>query len=1485
MVLVGAEVPIAGTDSIKWIEVSVPTSLNHNGRDISFAPKPKDYAFCNSIGNKSGSIVCRIQKNVPNAIELFELVVDEDKATVGLRINFSSPLSPFAFICASDQISTSAGSDSSFLLYALTVSGVAYLLKISKNLPVYSLNSVLPREEIVELDIHSCGNPVSISSAAAAPGCLVLGRKDGSVGCYQLGRLDPTAAGFVHELRDDSGIGVLWSFVSRSRMVKPVQDLTILEVYGRKLLFVLHSDGIVRIWDLQCFSKIFTHPLSVTPEEATATKLWVGEPKNDSSTVPLAVLWKSSMDVSLAAIDVYRLHYSIGDKIILSVESSGKSMPQEEGECIDVKLTSDTIWILKDNGLVYSYVLHTKTNMDEAGCYVSHEEFVADQLFQSLENSADDIILMTNSVFPSAKDHILPFVSSIFLRRIVHPGVLHHTTLRLTLQDYNKHWSDSEFQSLTVDELKKEIISLVEDETFQKSPMSIFQGWKKFCTCYFRYWCRNNAPCSLILHSSGAIGLIRKNSVSLFRWLETIEILMDGTPEDITGLRLSGLLDDEREILSELLRCIGNISQQLGKTVYALFYESLFCKRIIRSQDIVQQLLKILENGHGQSVGADVAWEKKHTDHKNLRKFSTDMLLLLQDLCKKAASWERVFSVIRKYVEYLVPYRVRQGSTAGTSRGTFRSTLIPAACQTAKVMFEAALDILLFVGYLENISWQIGVPPDDISRIQLELVPLIQDIVLKWIIVLFFCTTPLESASVEEFSSQLSSLQIGSNGDKRSWYEKLRKPNFTLASILLPDIQSSPVDEKWLSSDYLPKPDQIICTVEIFITLILFGKPGDGPYSLLRHSTVLALLLFKHRQYEALEYLLYIVETTLQGEKTFKCIQNDGGDWSVLQHLLGCCYIGQIQHGIHGILKERKVFEAVNCFFRASSGQGASQALQSFSHETGFPFLGCDGFVASPAWKLHYYQWAMQLFEQHNISAGACQFALAALEQVDEALAVNSNFNERDLFNESASTIKGRLWANVFTFTLDLNLFNDAYCAIISNPDEESKSICLRRFIIVLYERGALQVLCGGQFPFIGLGDKVEQELAWKADRSDVLAKPNPYKLLYALEMHQHNWRRAACYIYLYTARLRIETIPKIQQHMSFSLQERLNGLSAAINALNLVHPSFAWIDSSPEATSLHNDHYPSKKAKMTVSEENNDPQHQRPHPYIDIEELENEFVRTSAEYLLSLANVEWTYSGTQNSLSDLVHLLVQTNLYDMAFTVLMKFWKDSALKRELEKVFYALSLKCCPSALCSSLAGNHKLLLASSKDEVVMDGSPDMAPTTQDTNLNSQWETLELYLEKYKGFHKRLPIVVAETLLRMDSRIELPLWLVNMFKDGKRENTWAMTGEDPSPASLLCLYIEYGRYNEATNLLLKYMGAYASMRPVDIINRKRPFATWFPYTLMERLWCQLDDLANSNSGLVVDQCDKLKRLLREALFNHLKLLKEDSEVACSAAS
>lgn len=81
-----------------------------------------------------------------------------------------------------------------YLLYALTVSGVAYLIKLKPTLS-YASSSVLPRSEIMELNVKSYAHCGAITAAAAIAGSFIIGGNDGSVCCFQFGTLDPTAPG------------------------------------------------------------------------------------------------------------------------------------------------------------------------------------------------------------------------------------------------------------------------------------------------------------------------------------------------------------------------------------------------------------------------------------------------------------------------------------------------------------------------------------------------------------------------------------------------------------------------------------------------------------------------------------------------------------------------------------------------------------------------------------------------------------------------------------------------------------------------------------------------------------------------------------------------------------------------------------------------------------------------------------------------------------------------------------------------------------------------------------------------------------------------------------------------------------------------------------------------------------------------------------------------------------------------------------------
>lgn len=188
-----------------------------------------------------------------------------------------------------------------------------------------------------------------------------------------------------------------------------------------------------------------------------------------------------------------------------------------------------------------------------------------------------------------------------------------------------------------------------------------------------------------------------------------------GSSDELGDLVSSGLdlFDDdlEREILLEVFRCVISISQQLGKTASAIFYESLVSGPVISSEEILPCVSKILVTGYSSSAAmlhvSDIAWEKKMADHKNLRKFSIDMLVSLHALCKRADTWGKVLYVIEKFLNFIVPRKIIHDLDAETPSSINAFTLVQATSQISQVMFETAMDILLFLTYLVNISGQV----------------------------------------------------------------------------------------------------------------------------------------------------------------------------------------------------------------------------------------------------------------------------------------------------------------------------------------------------------------------------------------------------------------------------------------------------------------------------------------------------------------------------------------------------------------------------------------------------------------------------------------------------------------------------------------------------------------------------------------------------------------------------------------------------------
>lgn len=86
------------------------------------------------------------------------------------------------------------GSEYPHMLYALTVSGVAYVVKLKPSLS-YASSAVLLQSEIMEFNVKSYTQYKVITAAAATAGFFLVGGTDGLVRCFRFGALEPGAPG------------------------------------------------------------------------------------------------------------------------------------------------------------------------------------------------------------------------------------------------------------------------------------------------------------------------------------------------------------------------------------------------------------------------------------------------------------------------------------------------------------------------------------------------------------------------------------------------------------------------------------------------------------------------------------------------------------------------------------------------------------------------------------------------------------------------------------------------------------------------------------------------------------------------------------------------------------------------------------------------------------------------------------------------------------------------------------------------------------------------------------------------------------------------------------------------------------------------------------------------------------------------------------------------------------------------------------------
>ncbi|GJY39157.1 hypothetical protein Tco_0425521, partial [Tanacetum coccineum] len=179
------DIPITSNHLIQWIDVNVPSNLNHHHPPPDLETPPIDDAssVCTITDKSPMNFIWRIHRNHPNVLEILQFDSLERFPSVGLRLIFTTALCPFASICINEF---PGASENPYMLYTTSVNGVVRLIHLN-NVTDYRSGSVC---DVEELNIHSFHVRGTITSIAATAGFVVIGKHDGWVGCFRLGSLE-----------------------------------------------------------------------------------------------------------------------------------------------------------------------------------------------------------------------------------------------------------------------------------------------------------------------------------------------------------------------------------------------------------------------------------------------------------------------------------------------------------------------------------------------------------------------------------------------------------------------------------------------------------------------------------------------------------------------------------------------------------------------------------------------------------------------------------------------------------------------------------------------------------------------------------------------------------------------------------------------------------------------------------------------------------------------------------------------------------------------------------------------------------------------------------------------------------------------------------------------------------------------------------------------------------------------------------------------
>ncbi|WVQ80541.1 hypothetical protein IAT38_002646 [Cryptococcus sp. DSM 104549] len=305
--------------------------------------------------------------------------------------------------------------------------------------------------------------------------------------------------------------------------------------------------------------------------------------------------------------------------------------------------------------------------------------------------------------------------------------------------------------------------------------------------------------------------------------------------------------------------------------------------------------------------------------------------------------------------------------------------------------------------------------------------------------------------------------------------------------------------------------------------------------------------------------------------------------------------------------------------------------------------------TAGPNGLSAYYTELCTIFRAHGAQAPVIAFGQLAIETAKE-----DGPSTRDL------------WTKVFVANLELGLYEAAYGVLANMPFMDLKREFLGALISEMCEKSEVGRL--NQMGFIGFQKDVEELLRFKARNSDPLRNPNYYKVLYSWHITRGDYRSAGETMYLQGRRVAEATPVKNITALDLAIRQARSYL-ASINALSLIDKRNAWVS----VPSVPNRTLRGVKRRRVTSfiPEEEFTQGKRPVDLITLQDIQMEYTMVLARVSLTQRIPDLLEHGVSVSPEEIVGLLVQQGMYDLALS------SAATLEVDMTEMFKSLATRC----------------------------------------------------------------------------------------------------------------------------------------------------------------------------------------------------------------